>query len=256
MFLTKRYQQALARHQLDDFDKLWAKKVDWFEPPNEKRGGWSGVGQLVLEAEPEVLDIFVKKQKNFGRRTLLHPKLGEPTFRREFERLQYLQRKQIGVAKVVFYDERYDAGQTKAILVTETLKGFVPLDQVIAQCFSRNKWSVARRRMLIKKVAKLLRRFHDSGLQHRALFPKHIFVKNADTTPEVALIDLEKARFNLFLIRRAYFDLSKLDRHTPQLSHTERLYFLLQYFSHDKLNWLTKAFCKKLLTRSRRKKRG
>lgn len=252
MFLSKRYQEIFAEHQLVDFDQLWAKKIEWFEEPNFRRGGWSGVGHVVLRTEHDELDVFVKKQKNHGRKTLFHPKVGEPTFKREFLRLQYLEKHQINAAKVVFYAEQHGEGD-KAILITETLMDYFPLDTILEQDSIDHALSRKQRRRLLSSVAQLLKKFHVSGLEHRALYAKHIFVKNASTTPEVALIDLEKSRFNLVLLRRAFYDLAQLNRHTKHLSQTERLYFLLQYFELPKLNWRLKLFIHRLMKRTNRK---
>lgn len=252
MFLAKQYQQLLSRHQLADFDQFWEKKIGWFEEPNYKRGGWSGVGQLML-GEQQTLNIFIKKQKHYNRRTLFHPIVGEPTFRREFKSLQFLNQQKVNAAKVVFYDEKNMAGNECAILVTEALTGYESLDKVLEKDFIHHRLPFAERRQLIKSVALFIRRFHDTGLQHRALFPKHIFVKKTEGLPEISLIDLEKSRFSLYLVRRAYYDLVSLHRHTHYLSKTERLYFLLQYFKQTKLNAFTKAFCRKLLKRCARK---
>lgn len=254
MFFAKQYQQLLTSLNLSGFDQLWAKKIDWIEPPNYKRGGWSGVGQLILRDGQQSLNVFIKKQKNYGRRTLFHPKVGQPTFRREFKCLEYLSKHNVNAAKVVLYDEKYKDDNCYALLITEALSDYEPLNKVLENDFIHHRLPYAERRQLIKEVALFLRRFHGAGLQHRALFPKHIFVKKAAGFPEVAIIDLEKARFNLCLFRRAYFDLAKLNRYTPYLSKTERLYFLLQYFKQAKLSLFTKAFCRKLLRRTNRKR--
>src|SRR5690606_12690358 len=102
---SKRYQDLFALHQLDRFASIWTKQIDWFEEPNHRRGGWSGVGQITLESDQEELSVFVKKQQDHGRRTLLHPIKGEPTFRREFKRLAFLEAHQIRAPKLVFYGE-------------------------------------------------------------------------------------------------------------------------------------------------------
>ncbi|PCI58556.1 MAG: lipopolysaccharide kinase [Methylophilaceae bacterium] len=253
MFQTKRYRQIFAQHQLAGFEQIWNKKIEWFEEPNYRRGGWSGVGQLALQSNGDDLNVFVKKQQNHGRRTLFHPFSGEPTFRREFKRLGFLEVCRIKAPKVVFYEEQKVEGKVCAILATETLLDFQPLD-VIAQDWHAVKHKTRlQKKKLLKTIAASLRDFHDTGLVHRALYPKHIFIKDAENQPEVALIDLEKARFNILFLYRAYFDLAALNRHAKYWSRSDRLYFFLQYFQVKRLTKPLRFMCRFILRRSMRR---
>lgn len=255
MFKTEYYQKIFNQFKLDDFDCIWNHHIDWFEEPNERRGGWSGVGKLDLNADAdagEFLSIFVKKQKNHGRRTLRHPISGEPTFRREFARLEYLERCDIPAPKVVFYDEKKLENADCAILITKTLMDYEPLDRLTERWFEQEGVTHVQKRILLSTVAKSLRDFHQSGLVHRALYPKHIFVKNASTDPKVALIDLEKARFRKVFWYCAYYDLSALHRHAEHWSRSDYMYFYLQYFEMSRLTKPLKFLCRLILRRSNR----
>ena len=253
MFQSKRYQQIFAQHQLDGFTPLWDKHIDWFEEPNHRRGGWSGVGQLTLATDDGVLNTFVKKQQNHGRRTLLHPFKGEPTFRRELKRLTFLEKNHVKAPKVVCYGEQTIEGEFCAILATETLLDFEPLDVVTQDWFTNTAKTRQQKRTLLKSAANALRDFHDTGLSHRALYSKHIFVKNANTQPEVALIDLEKARFSFLSFYRTYFDLSALNRDAEYWSRSDRMYFFLQYFQTKRLRMPLRLLCRLILKRSARR---
>lgn len=231
------------------FEAIWQHEVAWFEPPNERRGGWSGVGTMTLQANQHApLRLFVKKQQNHGRKTLRRPIAGEPTFRREFQRLKFLESQAFAAPKVVFYAE--DLATRRAILITEALENYAPLDQVTVQLFEHRDRAAQQR--LLHAVAAAIRRFHSLGLVHRALYPKHIFVKNADTAPEIAIIDLEKARFSPFFLWRAYFDLSALHRHATSWQSAQRMRFLFSYLNTSKLNFWNKLWCKALLRRAAR----
>lgn len=252
LFQSKEYQTIFSQHHLDDFASLWAREIDWFEPPNHRRGGWSGVGQLMLTSDLRDLSVFVKKQQNHGRRTLRHPFNGEPTFRREFKRLVFLEQQQIKAPKVVFYAEEKIKKDTCAILATEALAGYEPLDIITKRWHSDEVVTRLQKSNLLKATAEMIRRFHEAGLVHRALYPKHIFVKNADAAPEVALIDLEKSRFSLLLLYRAYFDLSALNRHAEYWSKSQRLRFFLSYMRSKRLTKPLKLMCQLILRRSTR----
>ena len=250
MFQSNHYQQLFIQHQLADFDALWSLEIAWFEPPNQRRGGFSGVGKLLLQADDgKKFTFFVKKQQNHGRKSWAHPILGEPTFRREFHNLVFLQKHNIGVPSVVYYAENTFANQ--AILITEDLIDFVPLDTI-----NLSQLQFVQQQHLVKKVATEIKRFHDAGLVHRALYPKHIFVKNAqsplDVAPEVALIDLEKTRFSPLAWYRAYFDLAAFSRHAIGWDDATKLLLIKNYLQKNDLSFFDKLLSNMITRRASR----
>lgn len=241
----------LTKNKLDTFERVWSYEVNWFEEPNERRGGWSGVGRVEVKIPSEdSAYFFVKKQKNHGRKTLQHPIRGEPTFRREFSRLQFLMHNGFLAPLVAFYAEGCVDNKHSAVLVTEELNGFLPLDQVVQSQYPL--MSKADKIKLIDKVSIEIRRFHSLGLIHRSLYPKHIFVRVIDENVDVALIDLEKARFNQISLYRTFFDLAALNRHIEGVSTTARLRFFLKYMQIKKLGFFHKFFCRIIIKRSQR----
>jgi hypothetical protein len=250
-FITNNHASCLLRSEIATFEQVWARKVDWFEEPNQRRGGWSGVGTLELGCdESQSLLLFIKKQENHGRKTWRHPIQGEPTFKREFARLQFLEAHRFLAPKVVLYGVSQTSGQQRAVLATEALTTFLPLDHVLASWYPNA--TVSDKRALIINVASEISRFHGLGLMHRALYPKHIFVKNAGKSAEIALIDLEKARFSRFAWYRAYFDLSALNRHAEAVSCSQRLRFFKRYLKIEQLGWFSKWLCRLIVRRSQR----
>lgn len=249
LFVSVQHQSLLADRHLDNFEGVWALQVKWFEEPNQRRGGWSGVGRIELSNHADgTLCLFVKKQQNHGRSSWKHPIKGEPTFRREFKRLKFLESKQFKAPEVVFYAESDEDNNQRAVLVTIALDDYVSLENLL-----EGWWlgaSAERKKNLLKKIAQELRRFHDLGLVHRALYPKHIFIKNADHNPEIALIDLEKARTSLFPVYRTFFDLAALNRHVDKLSLTQRLRFIMWYLDVIRLNFFNKILCRLIIKRS------
>jgi hypothetical protein len=235
-FILPEQLSTLEMNQLDTFDRIWHLEMDWFESPNQKRGGWSGVGRIELKKNDGTqLNVFIKKQENYGRLTFLNPIKGEPTFRREFKQLSFLQNTSSMAPMVVFYGESQYGGNQRAILVTIALDEYESLESLSKQWLPTAS-KVQRLRLLIA-IAKGLRCFHKLGLVHRALYPKHIFIKNVDTQPEIALIDLEKTRFSPFFYYRAYFDLSVLHRRVADtFSQFELFIFLKEYFKLNKLS--------------------
>lgn len=247
MFQSNYHQQLFAQHQLADFDAIWNRENAWFEPPNERRGGFSGVGKLSLMADDGKNRIFfVKKQQNHGRKSWAHPFAGEPTFRREFHNLVFLQKNKIGAPKVIYYAEK--TAKNQAILITEDLTDFVPLDTL-----DLLHLPLTQKNDLVKKVATEIKRFHNVGLVHRALYPKHIFVKNAESTlPEIALIDLEKARFSPLDWYRTYFDLAAFLRHTTSWNAEYKQLFINSYLGKSGPDFFDKLLVNMIRRRANR----
>lgn len=250
-FISPKYANVLAHNQLNVFAQIWAKKIDWFEEPNQRRGGWSGVGRLTLKnSAGESQVFFLKKQQNHGRRTWRNPITGEPTFRREFANLQLLSANHFAAPVVAFYAEAIENGQVCAVLMTADLTGFIDLERLMQNWLPIvNK---EQKKVLMNKVANEINRFHGLGVVHRALYPKHIFVKNAETLPEVAVIDCEKMRQNSNLQANTVFDLSALNRHSQGIRNTERLAFLKVYLQTHKLNDAGKKLARQIAKRSAR----
>ena len=248
------YLALLNQHQLASFGQLWDFKGEWFEPPNRERGGWSGVNYVELTVESgEKRGVYLKRQQNFMRRSLRHPIAGEPTFMREFTILQHLAKHQVNAPKVVFF-----AAQAKqAILITEALVGYVDLDTWLEQNPNAN---IARKKNLIRSIANTVKNLHEAGVQHRSLYPKHLFVKEIKSIKEnngfeVAIIDFEKSRITPLITRLKLSDLITLSRRLPQISRTQKLTFFKQYLGlnnngANKLNASQKQLCKKLYQKS------
>ena len=250
-FISPSFADVLAHNQLNTFTQLWEKKIAWFEEPNHRRGGWSGVGKLQLtNANNEIQTFYLKKQQNHGRRTWQNPISGEPTFRREFVNLQLLAANNFAAPQVAFYAESLENGQQCAVLMTAELDGFKDMAEL------GETWlptaSAIQKKQLIKKIADEIKRFHSFSLVHRALYPKHIFVKNINNNPEIALIDLEKVRKNTSANACAIFDLAALNRHSEGWRRTERLAFLKQYLQIIKLDAAGKKLARKIIQRATR----
>ena len=256
LFIYPKYKDTLELLGLNTFEALWNFPMDWFEPPNHRRGGWSGVGRVEFTIDQQnSFNVFIKKQENHGRPTLLNPFAGEPTFRREFKNLKLLHENHLLAPKVVFYAEANVNGNKRAILVTEALDDFMSLENLTTELVQKTNRDTKRN--LIQTVAQSLRKFHEVGMVHRALYPKHIFVKNFKQKPEVALIDLEKARFSLNFYYRSFFDLAALNRHAESWTKTQRLKFFMSYFgldslSHHPARFFFKRLCRSIIKRSQR----
>ncbi len=223
----------LERHGLAGFEALWDLQAEWFEPPNQRRGGWSGVARLELQGPDGSREaLFLKRQENHTRRGLRHP-WGEPTFAAEIRNILWARDAGVPTLEPVYFGRR----RKRAVLVTRELRGFASLFQHMLE-WREQDWarSVERRRALIAELAKVVRRLHAARLVHNALHPKHVFVRFSDPgSPEVRLIDMEKMRRILLPGMAARRDLDSLNRRSQWWSRTDRLRFLRAYFGVSRL---------------------
>lgn len=239
----------LAQHQLASFEQLWAYAGDWFEPPNEERGGWSGVNFIELADESgKKHGFYLKRQQAHMRRTWWHPIKGEPTFVREFEIIQHLQQHNVSTPKIVYFASK----NAQAILLLEALEGFVSLDN-----FQVKMQASTPKRKLIEQLASAVRNMHQAQVQHRSLYDKHLFINE---NFEVALIDFEKSRITPLIAWLKFSDLITLNYRTynyqtQNFTHTQRLHFFKQYFEIEHLTLWHKWLCRYIVKKSHKKTR-
>ncbi|HSI37957.1 MAG TPA: lipopolysaccharide kinase InaA family protein [Methylotenera sp.] len=248
-FINPQFQSLLERYQLNSFSALWDVKVNWFEEPNVRRGGWSGVGQLRLNEENgnEVL-MYVKKQEDHGRRTWRHPIKGEPTFKREFNNLQFLDQHAFTAPRVVYYGQEETSDHQRAVLATLALDQHQSLEEWVHPNYEQ--LNEIEKTQFLLMLAEKIRQLHSLGMVHRALYPKHIFI-NPKLASNVAVIDLEKARLTTLGWYRTFFDLAALFRHS-NWSKDEQLIFFKAYCGKSQLSHSEQWLFEKIQLRASR----
>lgn len=192
-----------------DFDGWWNAPGDWFEEPNVRRAGWSG---MVTTRIGDTL-YFIKKQNNHLFRSLRHP-FGMPTTSREFENIQLLARLGIRVPEPVFHGSRKTAEGFAGLLVTRELAGFTAIADA-------GSLTAEARGHLAEAVGKTIGRMHQAKLQHSCLYDKHVMYRWQNAQAEIALIDLEKLRRPYLPWRAAKHDLDQLRRHQKIWDETD-----------------------------------
>jgi len=178
------FSRLLAHDGLSCFDDLWQLERNWFEPPNKRRSGTSGVCRKTWSdpATGAPSAFFLKFQENHCHREWRHPLAGSPTCHREAVNLSHFHGKGLPVQKLVYYHEQRRRGRVRAILATEELRG-----EDLVACLRRNGLDGA----MIENLAQLIHQLHYKvGFEHRSLYPKHVWIQ--DDRP--LLIDLEQAR--------------------------------------------------------------
>ena len=218
-YISTSFKNLLNQHQLNTFNNIWQLRADWFEPPNHKRDGWSGVCKLELSRE----SVFLKRQHNHTRRTWLKPRQGESTLKREFDILQHLQKHQINAPEWIAFGETLNAGKLDALLMMKALTGYHSLEDYVKNQIVTQP--------LIFAIAAAISRMHQAGIQHRSLYPKHIFVSHLHGNFEIAFIDFEKSRFTWMPKLRAVTDLRTFFRKVSLWPVNDQLTFFKAYYA-------------------------
>ena len=197
-----------------DFNGWWNLRGESVEPANVRRDGESGVERLVL---PELGMVYIKRQRNHLFRSLRYP-LGLPTVMREKFATAALSKMGITTPEIVFAAARKEAGSWQAVLATKSLDGYVDLETWYARAGKQRLGHEQHQRLLIK-IGGVLGVMHRAQWQHTCLYPKHIFLTagDAEILPEIALLDLEKARHCWIPNKAARRDLDQLYRHSRKL---------------------------------------
>jgi hypothetical protein len=233
-FLAAAWRAVLAHNGLNTFDDFWPLDVGWFERPNERRGGWSGVSRCELpRSDGSIARIFLKRQEDHVTRTLMHPVRGELTFACEFRNILRYQRLGIPTLTPVFFGTRDQNGKQQAVLVTEELVGFRALDDMARDW---RELPPLTRHAIVQATGRLLRQIHSAGLTHNSFYPKHIFLRlDAEARVEARIIDLERTKRRWWRSRRDYRDMWRLDGAGLPWSRADRVRFFCAYSGVSKL---------------------
>lgn len=250
IWYSSKVEALLESAGLLDIESVSQRDFDWFEAPNRRRGGWSGVSRIVLNPDapaPEQKAVFLKIQQNHH---YIAPNtffMKRPTFEREFAAIQALKPHCKAIPNVVMFAKWQENGNKGAILVTEALDGWIPLRPWILGELDEPAPSGDRLHRALDAIAETARQINEAGWIHMCFSAKHLFVKEqADGRFAVRVVDLEKTRKRIGLGRRTVKDCSHFMRHTPGLGEAGKAHFLKAYFQTEQLNSQQKALIRKM----------
>lgn len=206
---------------------FWQLPENWVEPPNKRRGGWSGVSTTQLEqSNGEPLTLYVKRQHDHTFRSLGHP-FPKSTAWREYKNNLKLKHLAFPVATCVFYQEKKYQGSPRAVMATLEISNAIDLDKWLAIDTRQPEALDA----VLGNIAKDVRRLHDLGFEYRALYGNHILLSDHQTSPVPRhfFIDVETVRRQIPHLAPRVRDICQLFRHTPGLTTQHRERFLEQY---------------------------
>jgi len=231
------WEQPLSAAGLLDIESLTTREFDWFERPNKRLGGWSGVSRLVLNPDApkaEQVALFLKIQNNHCYRTIGNGFKKRLTFEREMDAFEALSTLDVLPELLLFAKWRTADGDVGSLIITKELKGFVELEGLLKTIRSTQSQSDAAIRKALSAVADATRAMHATGWAHFSYKPKHVFISVAsEPEHQIRLIDFERARRPLRAKTFVTEDLSRFLRHSLYLSREQKLQFLLDYFQTD-----------------------
>jgi len=228
-FNTVEFKQLLEQNDLDNFAKIWSLEADWFEAPNYRRNGWSGVIKYpLLDAAGKTSWVFIKRQENHNHKTLLHPFKGIPTFRREYHNILQLNKKNISTLSALYYNEHRVDAKHQSVLITLSLEGYQSMAQF---CADKDNASIPQRSDIMSRAGILIRKLHDAHYRHNCLYAKHLFVKNEINNIDVRLIDLEKLKWLPLYSQIRRNDLSRIIRRGEPMNFSDLKKLLHSYYT-------------------------
>lgn len=255
-YVAPSWRALLENNGLASFDALWELQTGWFEEPNQRRGGWSGVSRVELPADDTgPYAIFLKRQENHKTFSWRHPIQGIPTFLREFRHIMHYRACAVPTLEPVFFGMQRIGNGHRAILATAELTGFAPLEEHLHRWQQEGAPPLMLRRNILEAVASLARTMHDHHIQHNCFYPKHVFIRIApDNSVEARIIDLEKSRWRPLRIHCILRDLDTLSRHSPDLSRRDRLRFLKAYLHAPRLTPDVRKLWRRLAAKAAQKR--
>jgi heptose I phosphotransferase len=224
------------------FARLWTGR-DPFEMAFALRGEVVREieGRTTLRFEADGRGYYAKLHRGIGWRQILEnllrlrlPVLGAGS---ELRAIRAFDALGIDTMTVVAYGERGTGpASRKSFLVTEALEPTVDLDAFTRE-WSREPPAAALKHALIARLARIARRMHEGGVNHRDFYLCH-FLLHTDPTPEpeslrVSVIDLHRAQIRAHTPARwRHKDLAALYFSALNIGLTkrDRLRFLRDYF--------------------------
>lgn len=232
-----------------DIEAVSQREFDWFEAPNRRRGGWSGVSKIVLNAnapEAEQKAVFLKIQQNhfyIAPNTYFRKRL---TFEREFAAMQALQPHCEAIPQVVMFAKWEVKGDQGCVLITESLDEWNPLGPWLLGKHSEPAPDQETLHRVLESIAHTAQQINQAGWIHMCFSAKHLFVKEQNGRFATRVVDLEKTRKRIGLSRRTVKDCSHFLRHTPKLTDQDKTHFLKAYFRTNHFTHKQKALIQKI----------
>jgi heptose I phosphotransferase len=262
VWFDRRFSDSLRRAGLTRFDQIMDRADARCEKILEDREVWH---LRVRATGDRSQGLYLKKHHVRTWANKLRALLGirpAPTPARvEAENVAALSNEGIDVMRIVAYGERSRRdGLQQSFVITEELENYAELQHYLR---ARYVLPPMRRRTtrdhdlkrLIGDVARIVRRLHTAGFNHRDLYCCHFFVKDAAPAKrEIRLIDLQRVERRRWFRRRWLVkDLAQLAWSAPSccITRTHKMAFIREYLGVDKLRPADKRLIRSVLFKQR-----
>jgi len=258
IYINPDWQPILADQQLNSFNSLWELDLHAVDEGNQGRGqnGWSQVCIHTIKTKSgSARRLIIKRQNNYRSRTVRHPIKGISTFIKEYNFIQRYKNLKIPALTPVYCATRQQERETQVILITEYLDGYQSLAEIQKGWTKNNSWR--KRATVVHSIATLIATLHRQNLEHRCLYPKHIFVvmqqDDWQTDLQACLIDLETTRWKPFGFGLPVRELSILARRTNNATTRDKILFIRHYLGLNKLDDNAKKLWQQIEVRIKKK---
>lgn len=217
-----------------------------------KNASWSHVCRLRLN---DGSTVYLKRQQNHFPTNLVLRLRRILSFEIEWKNYQKLIDASIPTLKIIYFSSRQSGKNKQCIIVSEELKDMTSAHDLINH-FQSQGWPGRQQRLaMVDAVLTVVRKMHDAGMIHNALYPRHIyfnilFIDGKLQFPEhcrACLIDLERTKSpgknSPKFIKN---DLEKMYRRIPQWPTRDCLWFLKQYLGISKLTPEAKEIARRI----------
>jgi len=260
MWLDARVEPQLQQAGLTDFDAVMATLDGRCLRALKDRENW----RLSLqEGQQQTSGVYLKKHHVRTWLTRLRARLGtgpgETAGRVEAKNVGALTANGIEVMRLLAYGEKLHAdGLLESFVLTEELENYIDLHTFLHHRFPplSVRASAARDRdlaQLIHEVARVARKFHKAGFNHRDLYCGHFFIR--ERVPgefHIRLIDLQRVQHRRRFRRRwVVKDLAQLAWSAPRgrIKCTDKLAFIRSYLGVEKLRPADKRLIRAVLAK-------
>lgn len=161
----------------------------------------------------------------------------------------------IGTPKPICYGEQWGTlFEKRSFIITEKIPEAEALERKLPDCFNglATTENLQRRRDFIVRLARFIKKFHETGYRHRDLYFSHIFYSDRGS---FFLIDLARAFRPIVLGRRFQIkDLAQVYYSAPgrHFSRTDRLRFYLAYAGRSELTRRDRVFLRDVIDKAER----
>lgn len=262
MWLDARYRGPLAASGLKAFESVMGVRDGRCLRALEDRENW----RLELHhPHHPPQPVYLKKHHIRTPVSWLRARLGvEPgdtAGRVEARNVRRLTAIGIAVMDLIAYGERlHSDGRLESFVLTGELTGYTPLDHLLPKRFPAISRRAARRDphlpVLIRQLAEIARRFHQSGYNHRDFYCGHFFVREDEPGQfDIKMIDLQRVQHRRHFRRRWIVkDLAQLawSASEQHIGCTDRIAFMRHYLGVRKLRPCDKRLIRAVLAKQAR----